>query len=166
MGKLAPCKTCGAEIATNAKVCPNCGAKVKRSHRGLLGFLAVILILGAIGTIIEKNDPSPNEAAKIADAGNQQSPEIETSETESSDEKSLDDTIVTKEEFDAVESGMTYEEVVEIIGFEGELNSQADIGMGSKYITEIYSWSNLFGSNMNVTFQGGKVISKAQFGLF
>jgi len=33
MDELVPCKTCGSEIAKNAKVCPNCGAKNKTQHR-------------------------------------------------------------------------------------------------------------------------------------
>jgi len=72
---------------------------------------------------------------------------------------------VTKEEFDKIQTGMTYEEVIKIVGFEGELNSQVDIGAGEQYKTEIYTWANPGGSNMNATFQGGKVISKAQIGL-
>lgn len=72
---------------------------------------------------------------------------------------------VTKEEFDKIETGMTYREVVEIIGFDGELNSQVDIGAGDEYKTEIYTWANKNGSNMNATFQGDKVVSKAQIGL-
>ena len=72
---------------------------------------------------------------------------------------------VTKEEFDKIETGMTYEEVVEIIGFDGELISQVDIGDGDQYKTEIYTWANPGGANMNATFQGGKMVSKAQTGL-
>ena len=44
MGKLIKCKTCGAEIAKSAKVCPHCGAKNKCSHP----ILAVVLIIFGI----------------------------------------------------------------------------------------------------------------------
>jgi len=29
MNKMTICKTCSKEVATSAKVCPNCGAKLK-----------------------------------------------------------------------------------------------------------------------------------------
>lgn len=51
MGKLVKCKTCGEEIAKNAKFCPKCGAK--RKKHTVLGILLVIigvfLFVGAFG---------------------------------------------------------------------------------------------------------------------
>ena len=69
-------------------------------------------------------------------------------------------------EFNKITTGMTYRQVVEIVGVEGELMSEVDIGY-SEYATRIYCWegNGTAGSNANVTFQGGKVISKAQIGL-
>ena len=128
--KLVKCKTCGADIAKDAKTCPSCGARHKKGHP-ILGILLILLARGIIGSALGGTE-----------------------------EKSL-----TLEKFNAVETGMSYSQVVDIVGFEGELGSQVDIGMGSEYKTEIYTWSNPGGSNMNVTFQGGKAISKAQFGL-
>lgn len=72
---------------------------------------------------------------------------------------------VTLEKFNAISAGMSYKEVVDVIGFEGDLNSQVDLQMGDAYKTEIYTWANPTGSNMNATFQGGVVVSKAQVGL-
>ena len=60
---------------------------------------------------------------------------------------------------------MTYEQVVEIIGEEGTVMSNVDIG-DEKYQTTMYYWYGEDGiSNANITIQGGKVISKAQIGL-
>lgn len=74
---------------------------------------------------------------------------------------------ISLEEFNKIETGMTYEEVCEIIGGEGTLGSAVDIGVGEEYKTEIYQWTGdgSIGANANVTFQGGKVMSKAQIGL-
>lgn len=75
---------------------------------------------------------------------------------------------ITLAEFEAIKSGMTYEEVVEIVGGEGTLNSEADLGVGEEYRTQIYSWEGegVFSSgNATVSFQGGKVVAKSQFGL-
>lgn len=74
---------------------------------------------------------------------------------------------VSLEEFNKIETGMTYAEVCEIIGGEGTLSSSVDIGMGNEYKTELYQWTGdgSIGANANVSFQGGKVVSKAQIGL-
>ena len=69
---------------------------------------------------------------------------------------------VTMEEFNKIKNGMTYEEVVKIIGFEGTEMSSSEIG-GIKTI--MYSWQNDDGSNMNAMFQNNKLNTKAQFGL-
>ena len=50
MGKMISCKTCGAEIAKSAKVCPNCGAKNKK-HKALgivLTVFGVLILIGAL----------------------------------------------------------------------------------------------------------------------
>ena len=74
---------------------------------------------------------------------------------------------ISLEEFNKIETGMTYEEVRDIVGGEGTLGSSVDVGFGEEYKTEIYQWTGegSLGANANVTFQGGKVISKAQIGL-
>ena len=74
---------------------------------------------------------------------------------------------ISLEEFNKIKTGMTYEEVCAIIGGEGTLSSSVDVGIGAEYKTEIYQWTGhgSLGANANVTFQGGKVISKAQIGL-
>ena len=74
---------------------------------------------------------------------------------------------ITLDEFNQIRSGMEYQEVFDIIGGRGELLSDVDLGLGDEYYTAIYSWTGegSLGANANVTFQGGKVVSKAQFGL-
>lgn len=74
---------------------------------------------------------------------------------------------ITLEEFNKIETGMTYDQVCEIVGGNGTLGSSVDMNMGSEYKTEIYQWtgSGSIGANANVTFQGGKVVMKAQAGL-
>ena len=74
---------------------------------------------------------------------------------------------ISLEEFNKIETGMTYKEVCDIVGGEGTLGSSVDVGVGDEYKTEIYQWTGdgSIGANANVTFQGGKVVSKAQIGL-
>ena len=77
------------------------------------------------------------------------------------------DDSISLEEFNKIETGMSYKEVCDIVGGEGTLGSSVDAGIGNEYKTEIYQWTGdgSIGANANVTFQGGKVVSKAQLGL-
>lgn len=73
------------------------------------------------------------------------------------------ETGVTMEKFTSIKEGMTYEEVVGVLGSEGEVMSSNEIA-GIK--TVMYKWDGAsVMSNMNATFQNGKMVSKAQLGL-
>lgn len=135
--KTVYCKTCGKEIAKSAKICPNCGAKNKGKAKGLRIVIAVLLILAGIGTLFGNSSTNENEDKK--------------------------DTTVTMDEFMQIETGMSYDDVVKIIGFDGTLNTQVDLfNDGDK--TEIYEWKNAM-SGVVITFQGGVVTTKTQHGL-
>lgn len=51
--KLTNCASCGAEIATSAKTCPQCGAKVKHpvTKKWWFWALLVIVVIGIIGGV-------------------------------------------------------------------------------------------------------------------
>ena len=70
--------------------------------------------------------------------------------------------VVTRAEFDRITNGMTYNQVRQIIGATGEVQSESDM-LDIKTI--MYSWMNSNGSNMNAMFQNDKLVTKAQFGL-
>lgn len=70
---------------------------------------------------------------------------------------------VTLSQFNSLYEGMTYEQVVDILGRPGEVISSSEL-LGVK--TVMYKWDGTgFASNMNAMFQDGLMISKAQFGL-
>lgn len=74
---------------------------------------------------------------------------------------------ISLDEYNAIKNGMSYDEVFEIVGSRGEVISEVDMGFGDEYITIMFAWEGegAIGANANVMFQGGKVTSKAQFGL-
>jgi hypothetical protein len=76
---------------------------------------------------------------------------------------------ITKEEYNKITNGMTYEECVSVIGFEGEemstVHQDGIPGIMEAMTVQIYMWQNSGGSNMNATFTNGKLDMKAQFGL-
>jgi hypothetical protein len=71
---------------------------------------------------------------------------------------------ITLDEFNKIQTGMTYDKVVSIIGGYGVVISESDIGDTE---TIMYQWDGegSLGANSNAMFQDGKLISKAQFGL-
>jgi hypothetical protein len=87
-----------------------------------------------------------------------------TAITPSSTPEPADTSGVNMENYGKLQTGMTYEEVVAILGKQGEEMSSNDIG---GYTTVMYKWDGDtgFGANMNAMFQNGKLIQKAQFGL-
>lgn len=80
--------------------------------------------------------------------------------------KEVGNGVMTLALFGQIQTGMSYQEVRDIVGGDGELISSVDIGE-PELKTEMYTWNGNgpIGSNANVMFQGGKVSSKGQFGL-
>lgn len=71
---------------------------------------------------------------------------------------------MTKEEYDQIKNGMTYEEVTKIVGGDGKLVESSD---GSNEKIEMYAWEGTGepGANAIITFVEGKVQLKIQHGL-
>lgn len=55
--KLKNCSVCSAEVAKNAKICPHCGAKLKKGHPVLIGVLAFFILVGMIGSFGGEDEP-------------------------------------------------------------------------------------------------------------
>jgi len=68
----------------------------------------------------------------------------------------------TRAEFGRISEGMTYEQVVNIMGTSGELIIVNEID-GIRTLT--YSWKKANGSDINAIFQNGKLIQKVQLSL-
>lgn len=169
------CQKCGTEVS--GSFCPNCGAPVnsgatsqqpaqntiyqvpqaqppkKKSPVGkivlgiVIAFLGIAIISGIINSTGEGDSNTSSNTSSVQS-------------TESRVEGK-----VNYENFEKVKTGMTYDEVVEIFGKEGKIGSEVDVGLEG-YETTIYYWYDYTGvANCNVTFQGGKVVAKAQVGL-
>lgn len=84
MPKMTACKTCGKEIASNAKTCPSCGAKNKKPFykRWWFILIAIIVVLGAIGS----------------SGGNKTSKDDKTSASDTNDSKAVENKETKKEE--------------------------------------------------------------------
>ena len=77
--------------------------------------------------------------------------------------------LIAKGKYEKVCHGMSYRDVVSILGANGNEISSNRIegvpGVMDSIETKMYSWANGDGSNMNAMFQNDKLMSKAQLGL-
>ena len=145
---LRNCKECGAEVSSKG-VCPKCGKDQRNffmKHK-VFTFILVVIILGVV------------VGATGSESGNKTNNSTVTSATAEQKQEKLN-----YEKFNKIQTGMTYQQVVDIIGEDGTVLSESEI---ANIKTTIYSWygEGSIGANANVTFQNGKVTSKAQFGL-
>lgn len=149
------CRKCGCELRDDAAFCDKCGEKVetvdenkeelidkkKKGSNRTGDFIKVclggIVILLAIIWYIDLI--SDNKQPNI-------------------------DSTISLSEFNQVVPGMSYDEVVAVIGCEGTMNSQSGTG---NYILTMMSWegNGATGSNAVITFENGRVASKSQYGL-
>lgn len=70
--------------------------------------------------------------------------------------------LITKEEFDQIQPGMSLDQVVAVVGAPGVVESESGSG---DFSFAIYSWEGPRGANATIFFQQGAVSSKNQFGL-
>ncbi len=63
MARLKKCRSCGNMVAKDAKVCPQCGGKVNKSHGCLLFVILMVLVFIGICTSGEK-DKTETETTK------------------------------------------------------------------------------------------------------
>lgn len=123
----------------------------KKSHKKIIIVVIVIIVLVAlIGSC-------------ASGAGNKSDNSNSSSSTASqSTQQDKDSTKIDADKFAKIENGMTYDEVVSIIGSEGSEQSTNEIG-GIK--TTMYEWESDGWGVATITFQNGKVTNKTQFGV-
>lgn len=137
---LKKCKDCGAEISKSAKTCPQCGKSQRMPvwlRAILVIFLLMIMVAAAAGGSNTTNTSNTN-----------------TSTTSG---------VATLDIFNQIEIGMSYEEIVQLVGAEGTLSTESGY---SNQTMKVYYWYSSNGiSNMTISFMNGKVSAKSQIGL-
>ena len=125
--------------------------------RGCLWIVGILVVLGVLGAIFGGGSKQqsagvtvPTKAAVVvaATAVPQNKPTM------------------TKAEFDQIQNGMTYPEVTAIVGGPGEMVVETGTP-GDPLYTVAYKFNGegSLGANSQLMFQGGKMNTKAQFGL-
>lgn len=142
---IKQCKYCKIEIDSKAKVCPNCKRTLK-GHGCLVAIASFIIFIGIIVVVIFNSIGIDSSIQKKI------SGVADNSE------------YISLEEYNQIETGMTYEEVVEIVGSKGTISSQTEAN-GISIIIITWYGNGVAGSNANVTFTNNSVSGKAQVGL-
>ncbi|MGR7908430.1 DUF3862 domain-containing protein [Lysinibacillus capsici] len=103
----------------------------------------------------------------------EESPKVEKPVAETSSETKQETTApvakedgkLTEEKFKQIKDGMTYEEIVKIVGAEGKIISETG-SAGEPHHTVMYEFeTDGVMASSTMMFQGGKLINKAQFGV-
>lgn len=153
--KMIKCKTCGADIASNAKACPSCGAKNKKPIFTKWWFwLLVIIVIAAIAG-------GSGGGEKSSETSSDQTTALAMNETTTVAETTKEASKITYENFLNIKMGSTLADVEALLGKGSELSSSEVSGIK----TIIYQWNGSGLSNMNVTIQNDEVAGKAQLGL-
>lgn len=157
MAKMVKCKTCGADIAKSANVCPSCGAKQHQVAKSICAVIAVFTIFLCLMVVFGGDDSSPEKVGEV-----NVTPQSEESTAQKEPEKNvfnvgdkveLNDIIVTL--VDVSESnGRNYMSpssgnVFVLCEFEIENNSTQDIGVSS--ILSFSAYIDDYTANMSLS---------------
>jgi outer membrane protein assembly factor BamE (lipoprotein component of BamABCDE complex) len=134
---------------------------------GLIGLIVLFIIIGVAtsgGSKSTTKTTTSTTTKSDANSSSSTSKPADTNKTNTTTTASTDG-VLTKEKFDKITDGMTYDQVKAIAGSDGELLSESG-DKGTQFYTEMYQFkTDGFLSNATMTFQGGKLINKAQVGL-
>lgn len=137
MAKMKPCKTCSKEVASSAKTCPHCGAKLrmgflKKALIGIGGFIILLIVIGiAAGSNGNKQVSSTNAPVKVE---------------------------ITKDTYDKIQTDMTKDQVETILGKANSVSESETPGVGKM---EMHHYQKTFETKaIDVTYLNGKVYNK------
>ena len=137
--------------------CPRCGAKVPekdnaQSVTNIITFFSVfvvgLLCVALVLMVLKDDSPTHSYDEPVYDEY----------------EVSISDALITMQEFQSLQTGMSYERCVQIINGYGQKTSEMSIG---DITTTTYSWEGYgsIGASATLTFSNNQLYSKVQYGL-
>jgi hypothetical protein len=155
------CPKCAVPVAPVALFCSACGVPIpkmqspRRSVGSQLvrGVMFAFLAIGSILVCVATLGMLIQHGARASSSATQHYEDTVSRRSAKG---------ITLAAYMQIQNGMSYEQVKEIIGTDGEEISRSNI---AGYSTVMYSWKNWNGSNMNAMFQNDLLVTKAQFGL-
>lgn len=135
---------------------------MKKKLLALILALSLCLALVSCGT--SNNDQPSGNDNQVESSQSDTSDPVEAEEStnnQDQEETTPKNTGLTEESYSKIENGMTYDEVVAILG-EGEKLSDAQV---ADITTSMYQWTADDLSVATITFQDDVVVNKSQFGV-
>lgn len=143
----------GATSATNDNI--------KKGCLGCLGLLVLFVILGAIG---DRINPAPATRHAVTTKTTHSPTPIEPGDRPI---QKIKKSGITYENFTRISNGMTYEQVVYILGEPGKEQGRNSLGQGTQFAVEtvMYYWNGGGMKGITCMFQNGSLMQKNQLGL-
>ncbi len=151
------CPQCGhIPSSAAASFCGKCGARLPPVKiKWLLAFGALIVMMGVSYVGMMVLDFALNTERKVEQNIRTTIRDIQTPPTPQPLRKAL----VSMSHYNQLSPGMSYTEVVQLVGDPGTQLSYQEL---AGYVTYSYSWQNPDGSNLLITFQNHRLVNKAQ----
>lgn len=131
---------------------------------GCLGIIGLFVLIIVAALAFGGTETTETAEKAPADSPAEAAPTAEEPKEEPAEEPAKEG-VLTSEKYDQIKSGMTYEEVVAIIGSEGQVMSESG-DKGTEFHTAMYEWeTDGFMSAANIMFQNNKMMSKSQMGV-
>ena len=173
------CKHCHKPMPKNNDICPNCHKKQKSNVLPIvLGIVGGVIVLGLLAFFVLRpmlsggNNNGSNSGGGTASPSTSASvnPSATTDPNATAAPSASAATVkVSNAQYEQVQNGMTYEQVVGIMGGEGQQLSESTYNdsNGNPVTLKIYYWEGQgeTGANVSITFQGDVVTTKSSYGL-
>lgn len=166
-GQTGKCNVCGGAIAV-----PKSNNKpVPAWKMGCLYAFLALMFIGFVGSLLEKGSPASQPVTsdppvRFSQPASPEPVEAAPAYVPSPAPVASPSKAITLAKFNQIQQGMTYQQVVAILGEEGEVMSENSFGAGEYSVhTILYVWKAGFMANMNCMFQNGSLMSKSQLGL-
>ena len=173
------CKHCHKPMPKNNDICPNCHKKQKSNVLPIvLGIVGGVIVLGLLAFFVLRpmlsggNNNGSNSGGGTASPSTSASvnPSATTDPNATAAPSATAATVkVSNAQYEQVQNGMTYEQVVGIMGGEGQQLSESTYNdsNGNPVTLKIYYWEGQgeTGANVSITFQGDVVTTKSSYGL-
>lgn len=132
----------------------------------LFWFIVIIYII-ALGSEQSRHQSTENRGEQSSNPSVRQTQTDTLMQQRNSSISVTSSKCATMSRYSQLQTGMTYQQVIAILGCDGEEISSNEM---AGFRTTMYQWqasgvTGLMGGNMNAMFQNGALISKAQAGL-
>ena len=157
------CRKCGNELKDRDLFCGKCGNRIilkkenENNNKINIDIKSIVIIIIIIGVLILVTKYIASNNSRTVSKANADAGRLYN---EYLNQNNNSTTSVTAEKFNKIQNGMTYNQVCEIMGFNGVISSE--YGTSQYGMTKIYLWTDNNFNTIGVTFVDNKVTGKTK----